>query len=84
MNRPRTQGMWNWRRKEGHQVSRVLWRLAQATWRASYVCPDFYWLEPQSHLMVSKGRRTRRSPTALKPASGHTGLLQSVLPGEEP
>ena len=50
----------------------------------SYVCPDFYWLEPQSHLMVSEGGRTKRSPTALKPAPGYTGLLQSVLPVEEP
>lgn len=49
-------------------MRRVLWRLAQATWRPSYVCPDFYWLEPQSHLTASEGGRTRRSPTALKPA----------------
>lgn len=66
MNRPRTQGMWNWRRKEGHQVSRVLWRLAQATWRASYVCPDSYWLEPQEPSHGVQGQEDKTQPDSTE------------------
>lgn len=57
-------------------MRRVLWWLAQATWRPSYVCPDFYWLEPQSHLMASEGGRTRRSPTALKPGQARQACFR--------
>lgn len=68
MNRPRTQGV-ELAKERGHQVRRVLWWLASATVRPSYVVPRLLLVgatEP-SHDVRGWEDKTQALP-ALKPA----------------